>query len=91
MRSIVASITFPDSTKSLEVIKRFIGNIEDSNKVEHWDTAYYLIRSVPEYKYDSLGKKDTTYIEKGFFIKKEFVNWRIEGKEADSLQTKLKK
>jgi len=83
---VVAVITFQDGKRGFEKVTRLI-------KAATGDTEYYLIRAVQKPKLDSAFmpildslKKPITYSEDTYYlIGKDSCNWRIEGRNVDSL------
>ena len=96
---VLAVVTLPDSSKSIEILYRVIGvGVKaDSLKGKYdavIDTAWYLIRNLqkkdPSGKplVDSAGKP--VMGEYYFFRPKDSVNWRLSGIPVDTLLLKIK-
>ena len=89
--NIVASVTFPDGSKQLEIVVRLVKTAVDSTGFLKTDTQYFLKRQIPDYKLDSLGRKDTFYVDKFFGYNSDSINIHVGNVLADSLQSKDKK
>ena len=63
---IVASVTYPDGSRQLEIVIRSINVGGDSTGDLKIDTQYFLKRSIPTPTADSSGKRDTIMQEKYF-------------------------